>query len=305
VIYANQKTESLFGPFDDQPCWQTIQGQQTGPCGFCSNPYLITPQGEPAGVYRWEYQNARNGRYYTVIDNAIRWEDGRLVRLSIAIDSTEMKRAQGVVLEQQQEFATIKERQRLARDLHDSMTQSLDSLVLSIDSAAYFLQDERYEMLSTALEMLDTAARQARQEMRLLLFEMTLVPETEIDLREMLNTRLNTVEKRIGIEVSLSIEGIEKLPIEWEVELFYIAMEALNNTLKHAQASRVTISIQATPYQLALEISDDGCGFTPDEHLDHGMGLGNMMARAASLGGEMTFDSAPGEGTRVKLIVER
>jgi PAS domain S-box-containing protein len=216
-------------------------------------------------------------------------------------DITDQKQAVAANLQ----LATIEARQRLARDLHDSMTQSLDSLILSVDSAGYFLENERYEALANSLNVLDAAAHQTRQEMRLFLFELQLAPTMKINLNELLTTRLNTVEKRVGIETKLETEGIGDIPNSWEVELFYIAIEALNNTLKHADASQVSVTIQSTPYQLNLSIVDDGRGFIVAEHLDCGMGIDNMMTRAANLGGELTIISEPDRGTQVEFTVQR
>jgi PAS domain S-box-containing protein len=92
VIFANKYLRDLFGNIEGKICWQAIQSGQTGPCDFCTNTKLVDAEGNPAGTYRWEFQNTRIGRWYYALDRAIRWVDGRTVRLEIATDITERKR---------------------------------------------------------------------------------------------------------------------------------------------------------------------------------------------------------------------
>src|SRR5512146_3326745 len=94
VLYANRYARDLFGDVAGSLCWQTLQRDQSGPCPFCSNDRLLGPDGLPAGVFRWEFQNTVNRRWYDVRDRAIQWFDGRIVRLEIATDITELKEAQ-------------------------------------------------------------------------------------------------------------------------------------------------------------------------------------------------------------------
>ncbi len=92
VLYANQYARNLWGDIIGKTCWQTLQSDQTKPCSFCTNDRLLTAKGKPKGVYNWEFQNTNNGRWYDIHDRAIRWVDGRIVRLEIATDITERKR---------------------------------------------------------------------------------------------------------------------------------------------------------------------------------------------------------------------
>ena len=94
VLYMNKHAEKVFGNALGKICWQAFQTGQTGPCGFCTNDRLLTPEGKPAGVCRWEFQNTANGKWYDIHDRAIPWIDGRIVRLEIATDITELKQAE-------------------------------------------------------------------------------------------------------------------------------------------------------------------------------------------------------------------
>ncbi len=92
LLYLNEYGRAIWGQYQGKACWQLLQSEQQGPCRFCSNAQLVDPDGRPAGVHVWEFQNTANGRWYQCRDQAIPWTDGRLVRLEIATDITERKR---------------------------------------------------------------------------------------------------------------------------------------------------------------------------------------------------------------------
>ena len=94
VIFINQYALNIFGPIIGKVCWQTIQQGQSGPCAFCTNSKLLDAEGNPAEVCHWELQNTKNGFWYDIRDRAIRWIDGRIVRMEIATDITERKKAE-------------------------------------------------------------------------------------------------------------------------------------------------------------------------------------------------------------------
>jgi len=94
ILFANQKMRNYFGNIEGKTCWQVLQQGQSGPCDFCTNDKLLGAEGEPTGVYAWEFQNTINGFWCEIRDRAIRWVDGRMVRLEIAMDITERKRAE-------------------------------------------------------------------------------------------------------------------------------------------------------------------------------------------------------------------
>ncbi|MBL6983395.1 MAG: PAS domain S-box protein [Anaerolineales bacterium] len=201
-------------------------------------------------------------------------------------------------------LATLDERHRLASDLHDSMTQSLHSLILSAETAQHLHQEEQYEKLTDSLAMLEDSARQALQEMRLLLHELELTPEEHIDPLELLEARLGSVERRTGIETDLRINNLGVIPKIWKREIFFIIVEALNNALRHSRGDRIWVSIQGTPYQVAVEVRDNGRGFDLNQVEYEGMGLRNISERAARMGGVLMIDSAPRHGTTISLKID-
>ncbi len=88
ILFANKHLKSIFGSVEGKICWKVMQKGQSGPCPFCTNDKLLTEDGEPAGVYAWESQNTLNDRWYDIRDRAIKWVDGRIVCLEIAMDIT-------------------------------------------------------------------------------------------------------------------------------------------------------------------------------------------------------------------------
>ncbi|MDR3575936.1 MAG: GAF domain-containing protein [Anaerolineaceae bacterium] len=200
-----------------------------------------------------------------------------------------------------EENLVLKERQRLARDLHDSISQSLYGLVLAADASRKLLQIQEFDELEKILANIDKASRQSLKEMRLMLFELRpLSLETE-GLVKAIELRLNTVERRAGVEIELDINEAEKLPTLLEIEIYRIVTEALNNSLKHAEASHVSISFQVQTDQVTVEIADDGKGFDLTTPSNGGMGLLSMAERTVKISGDLKIDSAPGQGTHIWL----
>jgi signal transduction histidine kinase len=112
------------------------------------------------------------------------------------------------------------------------------------------------------------------------------------------------VEARAGLQAELEVEGERRLPIVIEQELYRIAQEALNNVMKHAGAQHVTIRLQFTDTTTCLQVSDDGIGFDPlTARNAGGVGLRSFEERAAKVGGQVTLESSPGEGTTVTVEI--
>ena len=111
--------------------------------------------------------------------------------------------------------------------------------------------------------------------------------------------------RRAGVRSQVILEGsLDHCPEGWKENLFWITIEALNNSLKHAQARSVQIMIHCFPDRIELEVSDNGQGFDPRKTYIGGMGLGSMRARAEELGGSLTIESKPGQGTKIRFIAD-
>lgn len=203
-------------------------------------------------------------------------------------------------------LAVVEERNRLARDLHDSVTQALYGLTLSAEAAARQITAGELDAAGAQLREVQAMAKQALREMRLLIYELRPPVLEEGGLAAALKERLQAVEGRVGLATSLAVEGNGRLPPAVEAELDRITQEALNNALKHAHAHQIAVQLRQDEKSVALEIADDGIGFDPGATQDHGgLGLRGMAERVARLGGWLAIESRPGEGTRVRVEVPR
>lgn len=133
LLFVNRHTRELFGEAEGKICWQTLQGDQDGPCEFCTNDRLVSQAGEPAGVVVWELENTRNGRWYELHDRAIRWHDGRVVRLEIGYDITERKRQQEQIVAQN--VALQRHRAEIEAS-RAALARAADQVAQLIDTAA-------------------------------------------------------------------------------------------------------------------------------------------------------------------------
>jgi len=199
-----------------------------------------------------------------------------------------------------QQMAAMEERNRLAQELHDSVTQSLYSLTLYAEAAARMLEAGKSEEATRHLRELGDTALEALQEMRLLIFELKPLALERAELAEAIRSRLDAVESRVGLKADLCVAGQAVIANPLKLELYHIAREALNNVLKHACAHSVSVLLTLGADEVVLEVKDDGKGFDPRAgRASGGLGLAGMEERARRVGGEFSLQSAPGRGTRV------
>jgi len=234
--------------------------------------------------------------------NAFTEEDTLLIQslgdqIAVAIENTHL-------YYQSKELAVLEERNRLARELHDSVTQSLYSLVLLTEGWRRMLKSNGSEKIEEYLNRIGEIAQQALKEMRLLILELRPPMLEQEGLVGALQKRIDAVEKRVGINARVVMEDFIELSAPVEEALYWIAQEALNNSLKHAKATIETVRICVEDNATVLEVVDDGRGFDP-EAIDQrgGMGLLNMGERARQVGGNFTIHSTLGKGTIVKVSV--
>ncbi len=206
--------------------------------------------------------------------------------------------------EQTREYAVIEERNRLARDLHDSVTQSLFSVTL-LSQAALSLWDRDPPKARERLERAHELSTGALAEMRALIFELRPMSLQEEGFISALKKHVAAVRSREGVDVSLSIEGRERrLPASVEEAAFRITQESLNNVIKHARATRTTVRVVFDEDALRVWTEDDGVGFNPGGRTKHRtMGMASMRERAEAVGGEVQVRSAPGRGTRISVVL--
>ncbi|MBC8506624.1 MAG: hypothetical protein ISR58_20245 [Anaerolineales bacterium] len=219
--------------------------------------------------------------------------------------TNELIETQKILRKSEMEKAIASERNRLARELHDSVTQSLYSLTLFSEAARHLADEQGLESIEKQIKQIGIIGLQALKEMRLLVYELQ-PPELERDgLIRALRRRLDAVEGRAGVDARIEVEEFARLPGYVEQELFRIAQEALNNALKHAAASSMVVHLRLENECIEMEIIDDGIGFDPLSLPDRGgMGLKSIRERAERLGGDMELQTDPGEGTSVKISIK-
>jgi signal transduction histidine kinase len=202
--------------------------------------------------------------------------------------------------EQMREYAVVEERNRLARELHDSVTQSLFSVTL-LSEAALSLLDRDPGKARERLERANELAQGAMTEMRALIFQLRPLTLQEEGLLSALKKHLNALHSRHGVVVDLQVTGTaRRLPAALEDAAFGILQESLNNVVKHANAARVQVQLEFDADCLRFCTLDNGVGFDPaSPRSGTTLGMSSMRERAEAVGGRLTVESAPAHGTRV------
>jgi PAS domain S-box-containing protein len=203
-----------------------------------------------------------------------------------------------------EEAAVLAERNRLARELHDAVTQTLFSASLIADVLPR-IWERSPETGEAKLAELRELTRGALAEMRTLLLELRPATLTESSLDELLQQLAAAVTGRSRVQVKVELEGEEKrpLPPDIQVTFYRIAQEALNNVVKHSGATAVAVTLCFLPDQVSLTVADNGRGFDPAAASVHSLGLGIMRERAAKIGADLKVDSTIGLGTKVHVQV--
>jgi signal transduction histidine kinase len=207
--------------------------------------------------------------------------------------------------EKAKHVAILEERQRLARDLHDSVTQSLYGVNLYAQAATGHLDLGQLDQVRQHLNDIQNTAQESLTEIRLLIYELRPPILEQEGLVAALQNRLYSVENRAELKSNLKSNLKERLPLSVEEGLYRIALESLNNTIKHAQAKKVEINILKDKGTVTLEISDDGKGFDPATACQEGcLGILSMRERASVQDWSFSLDSSPGAGTRILVEVK-
>ena len=204
---------------------------------------------------------------------------------------------------QKQMNIIVAERQRLARDLHDSVTQKLYGLVTLSEAIQIGLETGSTDRTSEHVASISVYARQALREMRLFLHELQPVDLEHEGFVSILQQRLVAVEGHSDIQTQFLTGKNVSIPKDKEVALYFITQEALNNIIKHARAKSVLVKLTQRKQLLHLSIVDDGIGFDPGKSGRTGMGLKNMFARADQIGANLKVTSAVGKGTKISLTL--
>ena len=201
---------------------------------------------------------------------------------------------------QARHLAVVEERQRIARDLHDAVSQTLWSASVLVDVLPEVFNTPGADWQNVTIQ-LHKLIQGAQSEMRTLLWELRPESIANVDLRDLLSQLTQAVICRKNLSITLDVEGQGKLPDAVVYSVYRIAQEALANVVKHAKASTVTIALRYGSEALSLEIFDDGVGFSSTQGRSGSLGFNSMTERAQGIGGEITIQAQANQGTHVIL----
>ena len=202
---------------------------------------------------------------------------------------------------QAQELAAFEERQRLARDLHDAVSQMLFSAKIIAEMLPR-LRERDPDSVWTYLPELQRLIQGAMGEMRMLLMELRPTILTDVDLSVLLGYLVDATGARTSAKVSLKARDVCIVPEDVQIGLYRIAQEAMSNAVKHAHASAIDVSVRCRDHEVLLRIEDDGSGFEPATVRPENLGLAIMRERAEEIGVRLRVDSVLGAGTVVEVM---
>ncbi len=266
--------------------------------------------GSKESVFGEAYQRAMQGRislqvedYYEPLDvwlsvHVHPTDEGLAIYFE---DVTERKNREAAMKRQTTELAVLEERQRIARDLHDSVNQLLFSASVLTDALPMMWERNPDKMLNS-LATLRQLTQGAMAEMRALLMELRPASQEHARLGDMLTNLVERVRGSTALDITLSVEDDDTavLPLDIRLALYRIAQEALNNVVKHANTHKAAVSLRRAAGFAEIHIRDEGDGFTLGT-ASSGIGLHSMAERAEKIGAALEVKSQPGQGTDVSV----
>ena len=308
VTFFNSFAQRFFGYSQEEILGRSVLGTivpELDSNGSDLKEFIKDVTHNPEKYSNSENENiCRNGQRVWVAwtNKGIYDKDKRLSHiLCIGIDRTEQKRTADLLAEQTAKGAAEAERTRLARDLHDAVSQTLFSASIISDVLPRIWEKNKEEGMKRLVEVRQLT-RGALAEMRTLLFELRPVALENAEINELLKHLADSITGRARVPVALEIQGTCAFPVEVKIALYRIAQEALNNIAKHSGANQADVKLTCQDGQAVLEVTDDGKGFAPENARPGSLGLAIMRERAAKIGASLDIDSSPEKGTRVKVI---
>ena len=211
----------------------------------------------------------------------------------------ELTQSRANLMRAEREAGRLNERQRLARDIHDTLAQHFTSIIMHLAAAKHSNPDA----VQSGVQQAEAAAREGLDEIRRIVWDMQPEPIEKASLVEAVEERAARWSAEHGVQVKMRVTGAPRsLPSSTETALLRISQEALHNIHKHAQAKNVNITFSFMEDLFVMDIADDGRGFDPSK-IKNGFGMRTMRDRAEDLGGTLTLESEPGAGTAVAVSI--
>jgi two-component sensor histidine kinase/ABC-type uncharacterized transport system substrate-binding protein len=302
VLFINKFTREVFGDIEGKLCWQSLQTGKSGPCEFCTNNQLLTSEGEPAGVYVWEFQNTVNERWYLINDRAIRWVDGRTVRMEIATDITERKQAE------EQIRNSLKEKELLLQEVHHRVKNNMTVVHSLLELQSKHIHDERDgEMFRESMNRIKSMAMIHEK-----LYQAKDL--ANIDFSAYLKHMINNIFMSYGLtydQVMLKVDVKDvTLGIDAAIPCGLIINELVSNSLKHAfpenmKGEVIVALIENDKNAFELTVRDNGIGIPDsiDVRAADTLGINLVTALVNQLQG--TLEMKREQGTEFHIIFRR
>jgi PAS domain S-box-containing protein len=303
------------------PELEAIHGLAPGSFGGTFEAYLADIHPEDRERVQRTIGESLSGRdhqlEYRIVwpDGSVRWLEasGRLIRdaqghpigmRGVCRDVTRRKQLQDSEKAASQARAALEERQRLARELHDSVSQALYGIALGAQTAlAALREDQDVTAGAEATQYVLNLAEAAIAEMRALIFELRPESLEQEGLVGALERHAASLRARHALNVDARLEVEPDVSLDTKEALYRIAQEGLHNAVKHAHSQSIRVRLEDGRQCVRLEVADDGVGFDPEQAYPGHLGLTSMRERAAAVGGEFEVVSAPGCGTRLVVRV--
>ena len=249
------------------------------------------------------------GELCVVRTTGVPFTDGDRELLGALADMAAIAVGTARLREAEQQYTIVAERDRIARELHDSIAQVLGVIHLRLRSLEREVRDVPGNGVATEIGDLAEIADEAYKDVREAILGLRESVTSADGLEGALGEYLRKFSRQTGIKATLHCNGSARraLTPRSEIQLLRVVQEALTNVRKHAGAQHATVSLNADDGMVALDVADDGIGFDPgrlEEALDHGFGLGSMRERVELIGGTLAVHTAPGQGTRVEVRLQ-
>ena len=300
LIEPERLAERMPAPDQTQVITQLQKLYRSDPSREHFRPYLDQVQWDTLACVPLTYLGERTGALFTYFPAGVSPSRVDLAFLKSIADQSVFAIENARLLAAVQDKAALEERQRLARELHDSVSQALYGIALGTRSARSQL-GRNPERVAERLDYVMNMAEAAISEMRSLIFE--LRPETleQEGLAMALAKQASTLHARHGLQVQTDIGSEPPLSFAAKEALYRIAQEAFHNIVKHARANHVVLELGQVHGRVLLEVRDDGVGFDASASFPGHIGLTSMRERAEGMGGHFSVKSAPGSGTTLKV----
>ncbi|GAB6039664.1 response regulator [Endothiovibrio diazotrophicus] len=334
LLFLNRAGKALHGEVEGQICWQVLHPYRNGPCPFCTNDHLLDTDGQPGGVYAWEFQNSVSGRWYALRDRAIPWDDGRLVRLEIATDITDLKRVQ-LDLERAKEHAEAANRAK--SEFLSSMSHEIRTPMNGIIGFTDLLAKSRLDETQTnyartigvsaknLLSIIDDILDFSKLESERLTLEH--IPFALTELFDDVLMLLAPQAYGKGLELIKRIDpALPARLVGDPVRIRQVLLNLLGNAVKFTEAGSVQLEVDGSVgddarIDLQIVVADTGIGISrpqqqrlflafsqADSSITRrfgGTGLGLVIAKhlVELMEGEIRVESEEGEGTRFTLRI--